>query len=60
MSIANIGSLVLQSVVFVTTLVNFNTALLHVEPIALIGLYIFSKLLARTPDDFCLAGCLGP
>ena len=58
MSISNVGSTVLQVVVFVTTLVNFQSALAHVEPVALIGLYIVSRLFARRPDDFCVEGCL--
>lgn len=58
MSISNVGSIVLQVVVFVTTLVNFQSALAHVEPVALIGLYIVSRLFARGPDDFGVSGCL--
>ncbi|KAI5860448.1 hypothetical protein GGS23DRAFT_599542 [Durotheca rogersii] len=52
MTIANVGSVVLHLVVFLTTLVNFNSALAHVEPVMLICIYILFKLLARTPDDF--------
>ena len=58
MSISNVGSTVLQVVVFVATLVNFQSALAHVEPVALIGLYIVSRLLARRPEDFYFEGCL--
>lgn len=57
MSISNVGSVVLHIVVFVTTLVNFHSALSHVEPVLLIGIYIASKLLSRGPDDFCMLKC---
>ena len=52
MYISNVGSVVLHVVVFLTTLVNFHSALAHVEPLLLIGLYIISRVLGRTPDDF--------
>ncbi|KAL7623659.1 hypothetical protein AAE478_005211 [Parahypoxylon ruwenzoriense] len=44
MSISNVGSVILHLVVFLTTLVNFHSALAHVEPVLLIGIYIISKL----------------
>ncbi|KAH9896262.1 voltage-dependent anion channel-domain-containing protein [Xylariomycetidae sp. FL2044] len=47
MSISNVGSVVLHLVVFLTTLVNFHSALSHVEPVLLACLYIVSKLFAR-------------
>jgi hypothetical protein len=60
MPIFNVGSTVIQFVVFVTTLVNFHSALTHVEPILLIGLYLLSKVLGRKPDDFWAATCPDP
>jgi ABC-type uncharacterized transport system permease subunit len=60
MPISNVGSIVLQLVVFVTTLVNFHSALTHVEPIVLIGLYILSKVLGRSPEDFWVSACPDP
>jgi hypothetical protein len=57
MSLSDIGSIVIHLVVFLTTLVNFHSAFAHVEPMILIGLYIVSKVLARTPDDFCMQKC---
>lgn len=58
MTIPNIGSVFLQAVVFLTTLVNFHLALSHVEPIVVAGLYIISKVFGRSPDDFCMQTCL--
>ncbi len=52
MSISNVGTVVLHVVVFLATLVNFHSALTHVEPVLLIGLYIVSRVFGRTPDDF--------
>ncbi|KAK6070963.1 c4-dicarboxylate transporter malic acid transporter [Seiridium cupressi] len=57
MPIFNVGSIVIQLVVFLTTLVNFHSALGHVEPIVLIGLYILSKVLGRSPEDFWTTSC---
>lgn len=57
MSISNVGSVVLHLVVFVTTLVNFHSALAHVEPVILIAIYIISRLFARTPEEFCMLKC---
>lgn len=60
MPLFNVGSIVIQVVVFVTTLVNFHSALAHVEPVLLIVLYILSKVLGRTPEDFWAATCPDP
>lgn len=57
MSISNVGSVILHLVVFLTTLVNFHSALAHAEPVLLVGIYIISRLFARTPDDFCMLKC---
>lgn len=57
MSISNVGSVVLHLVVFVTTLVNLHSALSHMEPILLVGLYITYRLFSRSPDDFCMLKC---
>ncbi|KAI2610740.1 uncharacterized protein GGS25DRAFT_479585 [Hypoxylon fragiforme] len=57
MSISNVGSIVLHLVVFLTTLVNFHSALSHAEPVLLISIYIISKLVTRSPDDFCMSKC---
>lgn len=57
MPIFNVGSIVIQLVVFLTTLVNFHSALGHVEPFVLIGLYILSKVLGRSPEDFWSTSC---
>ncbi|KAI1851715.1 hypothetical protein JX265_010949 [Neoarthrinium moseri] len=60
MPIFNVGSIVIQLVVFVTTLVNFHSALAHVEPVLLIVLYILSKVLGRAPEDFWTLTCHDP
>ena len=52
MPLNNVGSVVLHLVVFIATLVNFNSALAHVEPLLVIGLHIISRVLGRTPADF--------
>jgi ABC-type uncharacterized transport system permease subunit len=57
MPIFNVGSIVIQLVVFLTTLVNFHSALGHVEPIVLVALYILSKVLGRSPEDFWSTSC---
>lgn len=52
MTISNVGSVVLHVVVFLATLVNFHSALTHVEPVFVIGFYIISRVLGRSPEDF--------
>lgn len=57
MSMPDVASGFLQGVVFLTTLVNFHLALFHAEPIIIAGLYIVTRVLGRSPDDFCLETC---
>ncbi|GJN84906.1 hypothetical protein PLIIFM63780_008470 [Purpureocillium lilacinum] len=54
MPLANVGSLVLNHVVFLTHLVYINLAFSHAEPSLLVVLYFVSKLVARRPEDLDL------
>ncbi|KJZ80360.1 hypothetical protein HIM_00210 [Hirsutella minnesotensis 3608] len=51
MPLSNVGSLVLQQVVFLTHLVYITFAFSHAEPSLLVVLYFLSKLVARRPED---------
>lgn len=51
MPLANVGSIVLHHIVFLTHLVYINLAFSHAEPGLLVALYVISKLLARRPED---------
>jgi len=50
MTLANIGTLGLNMMIFLTTLVNFSWALTTLEPMTLICLYALSKILAIAPE----------
>ena len=54
MPLANLGSLVLHHVVFLTHVVYFHVAFSHAEPNIVLILYFACKLLARRAED---AGC---
>lgn len=51
MPLANVGSIVLHQIVFITHLVYISLAFTHAEPSLLVLLYFLSKLLARRPED---------
>lgn len=51
MPLADVGSLVLHHVVFLTHVVYINIAFSHVEPSLLVVLYYISKLVGRRPED---------
>ena len=51
MPLANIGSIVLHHIVFLTHLVYMNLAFSHAEPSLIVALYVVSKLLARRPEE---------
>lgn len=53
MAIGNIGSLVLNLMIFTTTLVNFTYALNSLESLILVGLYVVSKIFAAQPEAKC-------
>lgn len=52
MPLADVGSLVLNHVVFLTHLVYVCIFFTHAEPTFLIFLYVLLKLFAARPDDF--------
>ena len=51
MPLADVGTLILNHMVFLTHLVYINIALSHAEPGLLVVLYFISKLVARRPED---------
>ena len=51
MPLADLGSLVLHHMVFITHLVYFHIGFSHMEPGLLVVLYCVSKVLARRPED---------
>lgn len=51
MPLADLGSLVVNHVVFLTHLVYINLAFSHADPGLIIVLYIASRLLCRHPED---------
>ncbi|KAI9054028.1 hypothetical protein LZ554_001201 [Drepanopeziza brunnea f. sp. 'monogermtubi'] len=50
MALSNVGSLVLNLLIFITTLVNFSYALTTLEPLMLLGLYAISKIFVTAPE----------
>lgn len=51
MPLANVGSVVLHQILFLTHMVYINLAFAQAEPSLLVLLYFVSKLLARRPED---------
>ncbi|KAH8589928.1 hypothetical protein B0O99DRAFT_314773 [Bisporella sp. PMI_857] len=51
MALTNVGSLVLNLLVFITTLVNFSYALTSLEPLILLALYAISKIFGTSPEQ---------
>ena len=51
MALSNFGSLFLNLLIFITTLVNFSFALTSMEPLVLIALYGLSKLFLTAPEE---------
>lgn len=51
MALSNVGSLVLNVMIFITTLVNFSYALTSLEPLLLIVLYGISKVFVTAPEE---------
>lgn len=50
MALSNVGSLVLNLLIFITTLVNFSYALTSLEPLLLLILYAISKVFVTPPE----------
>jgi ABC-type uncharacterized transport system permease subunit len=51
MALSNVGSLVLNLLIFITTLVNFSYALTTLEPLLLLILYAISKIFVTAPEQ---------
>jgi len=57
MALSNVGSLVLNLLIFITTLVNFSYALTTLEPLLLLALYAISKIFVVAPEAGIIAKC---
>ena len=57
MALTNVGSLILNLLIFITTLVNFTYALTSLEPLLLLALYAISKIFVRAPEEGMFAKC---
>jgi hypothetical protein len=57
MALTNVGSIVLNLLIFITTLVNFTYALTALEPLVLLVLYAVSKIFVRQPEEGMFAKC---
>lgn len=57
MALNNVGSIVLNILIFITTLVNFSYALTALEPLTLIFLYAISKIFVTAPEEGIFAKC---
>jgi hypothetical protein len=57
MAISNVGSLVLNLLIFVTTLVNFSYALTSVDTSIIILLYAISKIFLTAPEEGIFNKC---
>lgn len=51
MALSNVGTIVLNILIFVTTLVNFSYALTTLEPLVLLALYAVSKIFVTAPEQ---------
>jgi hypothetical protein len=57
MALSNVGSIVLNILVFITALVNFSYTLTTLEPFFLLVLYATSKILMTRPEKGIFAKC---
>jgi len=57
MALSNVGSLILNLLIFITTLVNFTFTLTSLEPLVLLTLYAISKIFVTAPDAGIFAKC---
>ncbi|PQE09651.1 c4-dicarboxylate transporter protein [Rutstroemia sp. NJR-2017a WRK4] len=57
MALSNVGSIVLQILIFLTTLVNFTYTLTTLGPFFLLVLYAISKIFATPPEDGIFKQC---
>jgi len=56
MALSNLGTLILNLIIFITTLVNFSWA----EPLILLALYVISKIFVVAPEQGILSQCQHP
>jgi hypothetical protein len=57
MALSNVGTLVLNILIFITTLVNFSYALTTLEPLLLLALYAISKIFVTAPEEGIFSKC---
>lgn len=57
MALGNVGSLVLNLLIFITTLVNFSYALTTLEPLVILTLYAISRIFLTAPDEGIFTKC---
>ena len=57
MALSNLGALILNLIIFITTLVNFSFALAHLEPLVLLALYALTKIFVTPPEDGIFSIC---
>ena len=57
MALSNVGSLVLNILIFITTLVNFSYALTHLDTLALLTIYVITKIFMTAPEQAVFAKC---
>lgn len=57
MALSNLGSLVLNLLIFITTLVNFSFALATLEPLLILTLYAISKIFLTPPEEGIFSRC---
>lgn len=57
MALSNLGSIILNILIFITTLVNFSYALTTLEPLLILALYAISKIFVTAPEEGIFAKC---
>lgn len=57
MALSNFGSLILNLLIFITTLVNFSYALTALEPLVLLALYAVTRIYMIPPEDGIISMC---
>jgi hypothetical protein len=57
MALTDLGSIVLQLLIFITTLVNFSYALQHIDVVLILLLYLASKLFYLPPETGMISRC---
>jgi hypothetical protein len=57
MALSNLGTLILNLLIFITTLVNFSYALTTLEPLLVLLVYVVSKILSPSPEAGIFARC---